>query len=137
MTLTNTIVAKFAVAFVAIAMMFAAFAPAQAQTAEELQATIDALMAQIAELNAQMGSGDSSSSMSSSCVSIPAPLTIGAENANVTALQNFLIGEGQSIPAGATGYFGGQTQAALAGWQAANGVAPPFSANTALSSAGV
>lgn len=123
MTLTNTFVAKLAVAFVAISMMFSFFAPAQAQTAEELQATIDALMAQINALNAQLGT-TSGGSMSSSCVSVPAPLTMGAQNADVTALQNFLINAGQSIPAGATGYFGGQTQAALAGWQAANGVAP-------------
>jgi len=51
-------------------------------------------------------------------------LTIGSTGADVTELQTWLIGEGQSIPAGATGYFGAQTQAALAAWQAANGVAP-------------
>ncbi|MCA9366402.1 peptidoglycan-binding protein [Candidatus Kaiserbacteria bacterium] len=117
----NNIVAKLAVAFVAVAMAVALVAPsAKAETADELQSMIDSLLSQIASLQAQLGQGGSSSS----CVSIPAPLTIGAQNANVTALQNFLISEGQSIPAGATGYFGSQTQAALAGWQAANGVSP-------------
>jgi len=51
-------------------------------------------------------------------------LTIGSTGAEVTALQTLLIGGGYSIPAGATGYFGVQTQAALAAFQAAHGIAP-------------
>lgn len=51
-------------------------------------------------------------------------LTIGSTGADVTALQNILINKGFAIPAGATGYFGAQTQAALARYQAANGIAP-------------
>jgi hypothetical protein len=42
----------------------------------------------------------------------------------VTCLQQALIAGGYSIPAGATGYFGAQTQAAVAAWQKATGVAP-------------
>jgi hypothetical protein len=125
MTLTNSVAAKLSVAFVAIAMAFALVAPAaQAQTTEELQAQIAELMATIAALQAQVGMSGGVDGGVSACVTIPAPLTIGAQGADVTNLQNFLIAEGQSIPAGATGYFGSQTQAALAGWQAANGVSP-------------
>ena len=51
-------------------------------------------------------------------------LTIGSTGADVTALQNFLISKGHAIAAGATGYFGAQTQAALAAYQAANGISP-------------
>lgn len=51
-------------------------------------------------------------------------LTIGSTGAAVTALQTFLIAKGFGIPAGATGYFGAQTQAALARYQAAYGIAP-------------
>lgn len=51
-------------------------------------------------------------------------LTIGSSGADVTALQNTLIAAGDSIAAGATGYFGSQTQSALAKWQAANGISP-------------
>lgn len=51
-------------------------------------------------------------------------LTIGVSGADVTCLQQSLLAGGFSIPAGATGYFGVQTQAAVASWQAANGVAP-------------
>lgn len=113
---------KAIVAFVAAAMIFTMFAtPAKAQTMEELQAQITALMAQISALQ---GGATTPAAPATSCAAIPAPLTMGATGANVTALQNFLISAGQVIPAGATGYFGGQTQSALAAWQAANGVSP-------------
>jgi len=119
--IAKTSVAKVLVAFVAAAMIFTMFAaPAKAQTSvEDLQKMISDLMAQIAALQAGTGT-----TTGGNCAAIPAPLTIGAQNANVTALQNYLIAAGQSIPAGATGYFGTQTQSALAAWQAANGVAP-------------
>jgi peptidoglycan hydrolase-like protein with peptidoglycan-binding domain len=51
-------------------------------------------------------------------------LTIGSTGADVTALQTWLIAKGFSIPAGATGYFGAQTKAALAAYQAANAITP-------------
>ncbi len=51
-------------------------------------------------------------------------LTIGSSGADVIALQTTLISKGFSIPAGATGYFGEQTRAALAEYQAANGIMP-------------
>jgi len=54
-------------------------------------------------------------------------LTVGSTGAAVSALQNWLIGAGYSIPAiqsGAAnpGYFGAQTQAAVKKYQAANGI---------------
>jgi peptidoglycan hydrolase-like protein with peptidoglycan-binding domain len=51
-------------------------------------------------------------------------LTIGSHGTDVTALQTWLIGKGFTIAAGATGYFGAQTKAALAAYQAANGISP-------------
>jgi peptidoglycan hydrolase-like protein with peptidoglycan-binding domain len=119
--IAQTTVSKVLVAFVAAAMLFTMFAtPAKAATTvEDLQKMISDLMAQIAALQ-----GTTGTTTGGNCAAIPAPLTIGAQNANVTALQNYLIAAGQSIPAGATGYFGTQTQSALAAWQAANGVAP-------------
>jgi peptidoglycan hydrolase-like protein with peptidoglycan-binding domain len=84
--------------------------------------TLDELIALVNQLQSQLG--QAAPAAGGSCVSIPAPLTIGSQGADVTALQNFLIGAGMSIPAGATGYFGSQTQSALAAWQAANGVSP-------------
>lgn len=51
-------------------------------------------------------------------------LTLGATGNDVIALQNFLIIHGYTIPAGATGYFGSQTQSALVAYQRANGISP-------------
>lgn len=51
-------------------------------------------------------------------------LTVGSTGADVTALQTWLISKGFSIPAGATGYFGAQTKAAVAAFQAANAITP-------------
>ena len=47
----------------------------------------------------------------------------GQSGDNVKQLQNWLISQGYTIPAGATGYYGDQTKGALAKWQADNGVA--------------
>lgn len=47
-------------------------------------------------------------------------LTVGSRGDDVTALQQFLIADGYSIPAGATGYFGSQTKTAVIAYQKAN-----------------
>ena len=123
MTKTTTVASKAFVAIVAAAMVFSLIAPAaKAATAEELQAQIAALMAQITALSG--GTTTTTTTTTTSCVAIPAPLTMGAKGANVIALQNYLIAAKQSIPAGATGFFGGQTKAALAAFQSANGIMP-------------
>ena len=51
-------------------------------------------------------------------------LKVGSTGTQVTCLQTELIAAGYSIPAGATGYFGSQTKAAVSAWQAANNVTP-------------
>lgn len=48
----------------------------------------------------------------------------GFAGADVIALQQLLMRLGYEIPAGATGYFGMQTQSALAAYQARNGIMP-------------
>lgn len=53
-----------------------------------------------------------------------ANLTVGSSGAAVTCLQQGLIAAGHSIPAGATGYFGAQTKAAVAAWQSSMNIAP-------------
>lgn len=120
MIASTNVVAKIAAVVAGlglVAMSFASFAPAaRAATAAELEAQVQALLAQIAAL--QGGSSSSSST------TFTMDLTLGSSGAEVTALQNWLIKSGYAIPAGATGYFGAQTQAALAKWQAANGVSP-------------
>jgi len=52
------------------------------------------------------------------------PLTIGSRGTQVTALQNWLLGQGYQIPAGATGYFGAQTQAAVKAFQVNKSIMP-------------
>jgi len=84
-------------------------------------ATIADLQAMIAQLTAQL-SAMSGGSTSGATFSVD--LTMGSKGADVTALQNLLIGKGFSIPAGATGYFGGQTKAAVSAWQASAGISP-------------
>lgn len=124
MTNAKDFASKFAVAIVAVAMLFTLVAPAvQAAEAEDLQTTINDLLAQVAALQSQLGDDEDADS-SASCEAIAAPLTMGSTGANVTALQNRLIADGEAIAAGATGYFGAQTKAALASWQGKNSVSP-------------
>ena len=101
MTITKTVASKLAVAFVAIAMAFVFVAPAaNAQSIEDM--SLEELIALVNQLQSQM----TQSTSGGSCDTIPQPLTVGAQNANVTSLQTFLIAEGEVIPAGATGYQG-------------------------------
>lgn len=119
MTTANTTakIAAVLAGFGLVASSFAVFAPAaRAQSAADLQAQINALLAQIAALQGNTGTTAS--------VSFSRDLTLGATGSDVTALQNWLISKGYAISAGATGYFGVQTQAAVAKYQAANGIAP-------------
>src|SRR6202020_1949557 len=81
---------------------------------------------QIQQLQTQLGSSSSSSTTtSSSCYPFSSDLTVGSTGAAVTALQQVLIAKGYLTAVSApTGYFGSLTQAAVAKWQAANGITP-------------
>jgi peptidoglycan hydrolase-like protein with peptidoglycan-binding domain len=121
---TNNVIAKIAAVVAGlglVAMSFAYAAPAaKADTASDNAALIASLMAQIEALKASMGGSTSAGATAT----FSKDLTIGSTGADVTALQKWLISKGHPLAAGATGYFGAQTKAALAAWQAANGVAP-------------
>ncbi len=118
---TNT-VAKIAAVVAGlglVAMSFASFAPAaKADSTTDLQSQITALLSQIAALQAQIGGGTTMTA------AFTTDLTLGSSGAQVTALQNWLISKGFSIPAGATGYFGAQTKAAVAAYQSSKGISP-------------
>ena len=60
---------------------------------------------------------------SSAACSFTRSLTVGSTGTDVTCLQNALMAQGHMTVA-ATGYFGSITKAAVAKWQAANGVSP-------------
>ncbi len=101
-TQTNTIakIAAIVAGLGLVAMSFASFAPA---------AKADTM---------------TTTTTTTSSANFMVNLTVGSRGVDVTALQNWLISKGYSIPAGATGYFGGQTKAAVASWQAAAGISP-------------
>lgn len=108
-------IAAFAVGMTLV--LGGAASTASAQTVAELQAMINQLMAQLAALQG----GSSSSSMT-----FTQNLTLGSTGSEVSSLQQVLVAQGHLVmPAGvAYGYFGPLTQAAVAKWQAANGVSP-------------
>ncbi len=101
-----------------LALVLGAATPAGAVTVAELQAQINALMAQLASLQG-------TPSMSAG-FTFTQNLTIGSTGAEVVALQQMLVAQGHLVmPVGVSmGYFGTLTQAAVAKWQAANGIAP-------------
>jgi hypothetical protein len=116
-----------------VMFVFAAPAHAAALTQTQIQAIVTLLQSfgadattvanVTASLNGQAPSAPSTPSTPSSC-GFTRDLTVGSSGADVTCLQTALIAAGRAIPAGATGYFGSQTQSAVMKWQAAAGVTP-------------
>jgi hypothetical protein len=91
------------------------------------QAEVDVICALVscdADTKAALSALVTGGTSGGTCPVLTQPLTVGAQGTAVVNLQNYLIGNGRSIPAGATGYFGTQTKAAVAAWQTANGVMP-------------
>ena len=113
----NNVASKLFVGFVATAMLFMLATPAKAQTAEELQAQINALMAQIAALQG-------ATTPSATTCTFTRSLTVGSQGEDVKCLQTALTPTYFKNAGGATGYFGPVTAAAVAAWQSANGVTP-------------
>ncbi|MEK7554306.1 MAG: peptidoglycan-binding protein [Patescibacteria group bacterium] len=121
----------------ALAMSMLSFAPmaqAAALTSTQVSAIIALLSsfgadsATIANVQASLTGGTPVSTggaaTTGACSVGTANLTVGSSGASVTCLQQTLIAGGYSIPAGATGYFGGQTKAAVSAWQTAKGISP-------------
>lgn len=105
------------IAGLTVGMTLALSTSAGAVTVAELQAQINALMAQLATLQG---------TTATTGTAITSDLTIGSTGSQVVTLQSALVAQGHLVmPAGvAMGYFGSLTKAAVAKWQAANGVAP-------------
>lgn len=109
------------------AMMFVPVA--HGQTAADLQAQISSLLATIAALQAQL-SNVTGGAVVTAC-SFTKDLTLGSTGEDVRCLQQYLNGAGFQVSASGAGspgnesaYFGALSKAALAKWQAANGVTP-------------
>ena len=128
MTLTKDIAAKFAVAAVAVAMIFSAYAPAaQAQTTEDLQQMINDLLAQVAGLQGQLGGEASPAGVASGICPYTwtRDLSQGSEGADVMKLQQFLnsnvdtrvSASGAGSVGAETMYYGPATAAAVSKMQ--------------------
>jgi len=126
MTNTTNTISKVAAIAAAVALvgMLAVAPAAHAQTTTtttSTSASTASLQAEIASLQAQLAASQGTTMVAAT---FTRDLTIGSTGSDVTALQTWLISKGYSIPAGATGYFGTQTQAAVAAYQTANGISP-------------
>ena len=110
----------------------AALPLANAQTTtSSLATTIASLQAQIATLTAELNASGTTTTSVGTTNSVGATnydftsdLTVGSTGSAVTALQTFLIGQGDLVLATPTQYFGSMTQAALAKFQAAHNITP-------------
>ncbi|HVW82828.1 MAG TPA: peptidoglycan-binding domain-containing protein [Candidatus Paceibacterota bacterium] len=137
-TVTTKAMAKVAavaagLAVAASALTFAQVADAAALTQAQVSAIVSLLQSfgadatTIANVEASLTGGTvttgGGTTTSGSCT-FTRDLTNGVSGSDVTCLQQALIAAGYSIPAGATGYFGAQTTAAVAAWQKANGISP-------------
>src|SRR3989344_153982 len=113
-------IAKIAGIAAGATLAFGSFIPmVGAVTIAELQAQINALLAQLATLQG-------GTTTTTTACTFTRSLTMSSTGADVTCLQSYLVAQGHLVmPVGvAMGYFGNLTKAAVAAWQAANGVAP-------------
>jgi hypothetical protein len=107
-----------------------------------VQEQIQTLLSKVAELQAKVNEGSSVSGVAVSggealmptraCYAFSRSLMLGSKGDDVSALQQFLMDQGFTIQAGATGYFGPQTKAALVLWQVKNNIAMESSAGSGI-----
>jgi hypothetical protein len=107
------------------AMTFAFAAPAKADLLSDLQAQVQALLAQISAM------GGGSTTTGAGCYAFTVTAQLGTTHSEVVQIQKFLNSHGAVVSASGAGsvgnesnYFGAKTKAAVAKWQAANGVSP-------------
>ncbi len=105
----------------------AALTDAQVQSILQLLQSFGADQTTINNVNASLHgqATTSSSSNTSTACTFTRDLTTNAKGPDVTCLQNYLTSTGHfTYSGGATGFFGSITGAAVAQWQAANGITP-------------
>lgn len=123
-----SLVAGFAFTFTASKAEAATLTSSQISAIVSLLQSFGADASTIANVSASLNGtaptgGSTGGSMTGGCT-FTRNLTVGSKGDDVTCLQNALIAAGYSVPAGATGYFGSQTVAAVSAWQKAAGVSP-------------
>ncbi len=99
--------------------------------AQTVQDQINTLLQQIAALQAQLVALQQQTGAPSAACSFTRSLFLGVAGEDVRCLQKYLNGAGYTVAASGAGssgnettYYGSRTQAAVASWQAANGVSP-------------
>jgi peptidoglycan hydrolase-like protein with peptidoglycan-binding domain len=124
MSITKKIVATLTAVTCAVWMIGPS--TAQAATAAELQAQIDALLAQLTTLQGQLGGLVGGTA---AACTFTRPLYPGVTGADVKCLQQYLNGAGYTVAASGPGsagneteFFGSLTQAGVQKWQDANGI---------------
>jgi len=109
-----------------LALSFAFVTPAKADLLSDLQAQVQALLAQISAL-----SGSTTTTAGAGCYAFTRTHQQGDSGGEVMWIQKFLNSHGAQVaasgagsPGNETSYYGALTKAAVAKWQAANGVSP-------------
>ncbi len=122
---TKNVAAVLLAVVMVFGFTFAFATPAKADVLSDLQAQIQSLLAQIAALQG------GSSTTGGSCTTFTRNHQQNDSGGEVMAIQKFLNSNGAQIaasgagsPGNETSFFGGLTKAALAKFQAANGIAP-------------
>ncbi len=113
----------------ALVFVFLATPKASAVTIEKLLVQIQALQAQLVQLQAVQG--NVAAITTAAACAITESLYLGVSDPQVKCLQQYLNSAGYTVSVSGTGspgkesaYFGAKTKAAVAKWQAANGVSP-------------
>ncbi|MBL8158325.1 peptidoglycan-binding protein [bacterium] len=109
-----------------LALSFAFVTPAKADMLSDLQAQVQALLAQIAALG-----GGSTTTSGAGCYAFTQSHQQGQSGGEIMWIQKFLNSHGAQVaasgagsPGNETAYFGAMTKAAVAKFQAANGITP-------------
>ena len=123
---TKNVAAVLAAVALALGVSFTFASPAKADAISDLQAQVQALLAQIASIQ-----GGSTTTTSTSCFTFTRNHQMGDKGGEVMEIQKFLNTHGAVVAASGAGSagmetstFGGLTKAAVAKFQAANGVSP-------------
>ncbi len=126
LTTKNIVAVTLGVAMVLVAS-FGLATPAKAQTIADLQAMINSLLSQIQALQSSQGGGMTGGT----CNTFTQNHQQGDQGGEVMWIQQFLNKNGHQIaasgagsPGNETAYFGALSKAAVAKFQAANGIAP-------------
>ncbi|HUD04112.1 MAG TPA: peptidoglycan-binding protein [Candidatus Paceibacterota bacterium] len=108
----------------AASLLGASTVAAQSISLAQLTALLTSLGISSSQISAAVSALGTTNTTTSSGYNYTRSLTVGSTGADVTALQNTLIANGDLASGLNTGYFGALTQAGVAKWQASVGITP-------------